>query len=162
MREKQNLNLGLTAYDDLFKNDSERNEDRLPKIYDIPIELIDDFPDHPFKVKMDEDMDQLVESIKELKAEVDELKAASSKENGSVLTNGNQETLSLPAGEGIGVGFAKIPVTTLALVAYSCIGLSRTSFFCPCPSAFVRCPSQVPLPFGRGTCLASDLRSSEG
>ena len=65
MREKQNLNLGLTAYDDLFKNDSERNEDRLPKIYDIPIELIDDFPDHPFKVKMDEDMDQLVESIKE-------------------------------------------------------------------------------------------------
>ena len=65
MSEKQNLNLGLTAYDDLFKNDTERIEDRLPKIYDIPIELIDDFPDHPFKVKMDEDMDQLVESVKE-------------------------------------------------------------------------------------------------
>ena len=65
MKEKQNLDLGLTAYDDLFKNDTERIEDRLPKIYDIPIELIDDFPDHPFKVKMDEDMDQLVESVKE-------------------------------------------------------------------------------------------------
>ena len=65
MREKPKLDLGLTAYDDLFKNDTELAESRLPKIYDIPIELIDDFPDHPFKVRMDEDMDQLVESIKE-------------------------------------------------------------------------------------------------
>jgi len=65
LREKPKLDLGLTAYDDLFKNDTELAESRLPKIYDIPIELIDDFPDHPFKVKMDEDMDQLVESIKE-------------------------------------------------------------------------------------------------
>ena len=37
----------------------------ISKIYDIPIELIDEFPDHPFKVRMDEDMDQLVESVKE-------------------------------------------------------------------------------------------------
>lgn len=65
MSEKPRLNLGLTAYDDLFKDDKELKEGRLPKIYDIPIELIDDFPDHPFKVKMDEDMDQLVESVKE-------------------------------------------------------------------------------------------------
>lgn len=65
MREKPKLNLGLTAYDDLFKNEQELQEGKLPKIYDIPIELIDDFPDHPFKVRMDEDMDQLVESVKE-------------------------------------------------------------------------------------------------
>ena len=65
MREKPKLDLGLTAYYDLFKDDKELAESRLPKIYDIPIELIDDFPDHPFKVKMDEDMDQLVESVKE-------------------------------------------------------------------------------------------------
>ena len=65
MREKPKLDLGLTAYDDLFKDGKELAESRLPKIYDIPIELIDDFPDHPFKVRMDEDMDQLVESIKE-------------------------------------------------------------------------------------------------
>ena len=65
MREKPKLNLGLTAYDDLFKNEQELAEGKLPKIYDIPIELIDEFPDHPFKVRMDEDMDQLVESIKE-------------------------------------------------------------------------------------------------
>lgn len=65
MKEKPKLNLGLTAYDDLFKDDKEIRESQLPKIHDIPIELIDDFPDHPFKVRMDEDMDQLVESIKE-------------------------------------------------------------------------------------------------
>ena len=65
MREKPKLDLGLTAYDELFKDDKEIREGRLPKIYDIPIDLIDDFPDHPFKVKMDEDMDQLVESVKE-------------------------------------------------------------------------------------------------
>jgi len=65
LREKPKLDLGLTAYDELFKDDKELREGRLPKIYDIPIELIDDFPDHPFKVRMDEDMDQLVESIKE-------------------------------------------------------------------------------------------------
>lgn len=65
MREKPKLDLGLTAYDELFKDDKEIREGRLPKIYDIPLELIDDFPDHPFKVRMDEDMDQLVESVKE-------------------------------------------------------------------------------------------------
>ena len=65
MREKPKLNLGLTAYDDLFKDNQELAEGKLPKIYDIPIELIDEFPDHPFKVRMDEDMDQLAESIRE-------------------------------------------------------------------------------------------------
>ena len=65
MREKPKLDLGLTAYDELFKDDKEIREGRLSKIYDIPIELIDEFPDHPFKVRMDEDMDQLVESVKE-------------------------------------------------------------------------------------------------
>ena len=64
MRDKPKLDLGLTAYDELFKDDKEIREGRLPKIYDIPIELIDDFPDHPFKVKDDEDMLQLVESVR--------------------------------------------------------------------------------------------------
>ena len=54
----------LTAYDDLFQTDESRAEARLSKIRDIPISEIDEFPDHPFKVLMDEDMEQLVESIK--------------------------------------------------------------------------------------------------
>ena len=65
MRKKPKLDLGLSAYEELFMNENERIEARLPKIYDIPIKLIDDFPAHPFKVKMDDDMEQLVASIKE-------------------------------------------------------------------------------------------------
>ena len=65
MTEKPRIDLGMSALDDLFKDSTELTESKLPKIHDIPLELIDDFPDHPFKVKMDEDMEQLVESIKE-------------------------------------------------------------------------------------------------
>ena len=55
----------LTRLDDLFTTQAQREEERLSKIRDIPLELIDDFPDHPFKVRDDEDMMQLVESVKE-------------------------------------------------------------------------------------------------
>lgn len=65
MAERPKINLGMSALDDLFKDEKELAEGKLAKIYDIPLEQIDDFPDHPFKVKMDEDMDQLVDSIKE-------------------------------------------------------------------------------------------------
>ncbi len=54
----------LTSYDDLFQTDESREEAKLSKIRDIPLSQIDEFPDHPFKVLMDEDMEQLVESIK--------------------------------------------------------------------------------------------------
>lgn len=65
MSDKPRINLGMSAYDDLFKDDKELTESKLPKIYDIPLDQIDDFPDHPFQVRMDEDMENLVESIKE-------------------------------------------------------------------------------------------------
>ena len=54
----------LTSYDDLFQTDESREEAKLSKIRDIPLSQIDEFPDHPFKVLMNEDMEQLVESIK--------------------------------------------------------------------------------------------------
>lgn len=65
MKNGQKIDLGLTGYDELFMTDQERQENRLPKIYDIPLSEIDDFPDHPFKVRLDEDMDQLVQSVKD-------------------------------------------------------------------------------------------------
>ena len=40
----------LTKLDDLFTTQAQREEEQLSKIRDIPLELIDDFPDHPFKV----------------------------------------------------------------------------------------------------------------
>ena len=53
----------LPKLDDLFSSEESREEESLSKIRDIPLEMIDDFPDHPFKVKDDEDMMHLVESV---------------------------------------------------------------------------------------------------
>jgi len=55
----------LPTLDDLFSTQELRDDAKLSKIRDIPLELIDDFPGHPFKVRDDEDMIQLVESVKE-------------------------------------------------------------------------------------------------
>ncbi|MFR3141493.1 MAG: ParB/RepB/Spo0J family partition protein [Lacrimispora saccharolytica] len=64
MARSRGNKIELTAYDDLFETDESRAEAALSKIREIPISEIDEFPDHPFKVLMDEDMEQLVESIK--------------------------------------------------------------------------------------------------
>lgn len=64
MARSRETKIELTAYDDLFQTDESRAEAKLSKIRDIPIAEIDEFPDHPFKVLLDEDMEQLVESIK--------------------------------------------------------------------------------------------------
>ncbi len=64
MARSRETKIELTAYDDLFQTDESREEAKLSKIRDIPISEIDEFPDHPFKVLIDEDMEQLVESIK--------------------------------------------------------------------------------------------------
>ena len=64
MARSRETKIELTASDDLFQTDESREEEKLSKIRDIPISEIDEFPDHPFKVLMDEDMEQLVESIK--------------------------------------------------------------------------------------------------
>lgn len=66
MNKEKTVDLGLkTAFDELFMSDAGRAENRLPKIYDIPLSEIDDFPDHPFQVRLDDDMDALVQSVKE-------------------------------------------------------------------------------------------------
>lgn len=61
----KSIDLGLTGYDELFMTDREREESRLPRIQDIPLAEIDDFPDHPFHVRLDADMDELVQSVKD-------------------------------------------------------------------------------------------------
>lgn len=55
----------LPTLDDLFSTQQERDEAKLDKIRDVPLSEIDDFPDHPFQVRDDEDMIQLVESIRQ-------------------------------------------------------------------------------------------------
>ena len=55
----------MTGYAELFLTEEQRKEQKLPRILDVPMRFIDEFPNHPFQVRMDDDMQQLVESIKE-------------------------------------------------------------------------------------------------
>ena len=45
--EKKPIDLGLTALDELFMTDEGRKESKLPRIHDIPLDQIDDMPNHP-------------------------------------------------------------------------------------------------------------------
>ena len=59
------IKLDLRSYDDIFSTQEQRDEEKLAKINEIPLEQIDDFPDHPYKVRDDEDMAALIDSIRE-------------------------------------------------------------------------------------------------
>lgn len=65
MSDVQKIDLGLTGYDELFTTQTERNEAKRERVMDIPLEEISDFPNHPFKVRQDEEMAELVESVKQ-------------------------------------------------------------------------------------------------
>ena len=64
MAKEKSTEMRLPSLDELFSSQEERDEAKLKKIYDIPLLDIDPFPDHPFKVQDDEDMMNLVESLK--------------------------------------------------------------------------------------------------
>ena len=60
------MDLGLRqAYDELFMNDAGRAENRAPRVQELPLQEIDGFEGHPFQVRQDESMDDLIESIRE-------------------------------------------------------------------------------------------------
>ena len=64
MKKFEKIDLGLKeAYEELFMNDEERIINRSPRVLNIEISQIDDFENHPFKVKDDEEMEKLMESI---------------------------------------------------------------------------------------------------
>ena len=65
MAKGNGLNFHLPSADDLFSTEAEREDAKLKRIYDIPLDQIDDFPKHPFQVNEDDDMRALVDSIKE-------------------------------------------------------------------------------------------------
>ena len=64
MANETNKDMKLPSLDDLFTTQEERDDAKLKRIHEIPIKEIDPFPDHPFKVRDDEDMENLVDSIK--------------------------------------------------------------------------------------------------
>ena len=55
----------LTSVDSLFTTQEERDNAQRSYVTDLPAAEISDFPNHPFKVRMDEEMEKLAESIKE-------------------------------------------------------------------------------------------------
>lgn len=65
MSKREKIEYDLPMLDDLFSSQEQREEAKLKKIYDIPLDEIDDFPNHPFKVKDDDDMLELVESVRQ-------------------------------------------------------------------------------------------------
>lgn len=65
MVEKKKPRFELKGVDELFTTQEVRDERKLPRIRELPIDQIADFPDHPYKVRDDEDMMDLMESIRE-------------------------------------------------------------------------------------------------
>ena len=57
-------NISLTSLDDLFSTEEERSKDVVGSIVNIPLSQLHDFPNHPFKVRDDEKMQETVESVK--------------------------------------------------------------------------------------------------
>ena len=64
MANEKSVEMRLPSLDELFSSQEERDDAKLKRIYEIPLEEIDPFPDHPFKVQDDEDMMNLAESIR--------------------------------------------------------------------------------------------------
>ena len=81
MAKSKEINMKLPALDDLFSTQEQRDEASRELVRNIPLSEIRDFPDHPFKVKMDESMSDLVDSIREYGVLVPAL--ARPKEDGS-------------------------------------------------------------------------------
>ena len=65
MAKSSGLNFNLPSVDDLFSTEEERAEARLEKVVNLSPSEISDFPNHPFKVRMDEAMQEMTESVKQ-------------------------------------------------------------------------------------------------
>lgn len=65
MEQKKNIDLTTFKLDDFFSTQQDRDEDKKEKVEIIDLSLIDDFPEHPFKVQENEDLSKLKESIKD-------------------------------------------------------------------------------------------------
>lgn len=65
MEQKKNIDLTMFKLDDFFSTQEDRDEDKKEKVELIDLSLIDDFPEHPFKVQENEDLSKLKESIKD-------------------------------------------------------------------------------------------------
>ena len=65
MNQRPKIDLGMSGYEELFMNDQERADLKKPKVEDVPLSDLSPFKDHPFKVREDEELERLKDSIRE-------------------------------------------------------------------------------------------------
>ena len=65
MTKRNVIEMNLPKADDLFSTQEERDNEKREYVTEIPLEKISDFPNHPFKVRMDEKMLEMIESVRE-------------------------------------------------------------------------------------------------
>ncbi len=97
------IDLGLTGYDELFMSTEERLDTKKPKVDELPLDELKPFKDHPFKVKGDEEMERLKESIRESGVLIPAL--ARPAENGYELISGHRRLAACRA-----LGLSTMPV----------------------------------------------------
>ena len=97
------IDLGLTGYDELFMSTEERLDTKKPKVYELPLDELKPFKDHPFKVIGDEEMERLKDSIRESGVLIPAL--ARPAENGYELISGHRRLAACRA-----LGLSTMPV----------------------------------------------------
>ena len=65
MNQRPKIDLGMSGYEELFMNDQERADMKKPKVEEVPLSDLFPFKDHPFKVREDEELERLKDSIRE-------------------------------------------------------------------------------------------------
>ena len=95
MPKKSINDIRVPTYDDLFTNEEQRQEAKLEKIMEVPVEDIQEFKNHPFRVRNDEQMSELVKSVSENGILVPVLVRPSKKGNGYEMVSGHRRKFAM-------------------------------------------------------------------
>lgn len=136
MAKSNGLNFNLPSVDDLFSTEEERAEARLEKVVNLSPSEISDFPNHPFKVRMDAAMQEMTESVKQYGVLVPAL-VRPKPEGGYEMVAGHRRKTAADL-----AGLAEIP----ALCGSSPTMKPRSSWWIPTCSGSRSCPRRRRLP----------------
>lgn len=65
-KRKSDFNLPVYSLEDLFSTQAERDDAKLERVKDIPLDELHPFKDHPFKILNNEEMERMIESIRKV------------------------------------------------------------------------------------------------
>ena len=95
MPKKSINDIRVPTYDDLFTNEEQRQEAKLEKIMEVPVEDIQEFKNHPFRVRNDEQMSELVKSVSENGILVPVLIRPNKKKDGYEMVSGHRRKFAM-------------------------------------------------------------------